>query len=130
MSQPTLEERRLAFDAELRALLSPTAENWQWSPFNFESGVIPEPPDINTYYEPPANVRMSYPCVVYSRGNIDDVRADDMHYTRRLRFMVTTISNNPDSEWPQMILDHFPYSRFDRSYNADGLNHNVMMIYY
>lgn len=108
MALLTLEKRRVAFDTELRALLNTT----------------------NTYYEPPADVRMSYPCVVYSLGNMDDVRADDIHYTRRLRFMVTTISANPDSEWPQLILDYFPYARFDRNYSADNLSHNVIMIYY
>ena len=108
MALYTLEERRLDFDAELRALLATS----------------------NTYYEPPANVRLQYPCVVYQRSNIHDTRANDGHYTRRLQFQVTTISLNPDDEWPQMILDYFPYARFNRSFNADGLNHNVILIYY
>lgn len=108
MAQPTLEERRLAFDAEIRALLNTT----------------------NTYFEPPADVRMNYDCVVYSRGSIDNVRADDLHYVRRSRYMVTVISTNPDNDWPQKLLDHFPYSRYDRHYNADHLSHDVLMIYY
>lgn len=108
MDRPSLEARRLAFDAELRALLNTN----------------------NTYFEPPDNVRMKYPCVVYSRSGIYDLRADDLRYHNRQRFSAMTINTNPDTNWPQLILDHFPYSRFDRSYNADNLAHNVITIYY
>ena len=107
-SMKTLEQRRLEFDAELRALLETQ----------------------NTYYEPPANVRISYPCVVYSRSSIEHRKADDRRYQSRIRYMVTVISTNPDNEWPQLLLEHFPYARYDRHYNADGLSHDVVTIYY
>lgn len=108
MDQKTLEQRRLEFDGELRTLLGTK----------------------NTYFEPPANVRMQYPCVVYSRSGIYDTRADDLKYLKRQRFSVTVIDTNPDTEWPQMILDHFPYARFDRPFSADRLAHYVISVYY
>lgn len=108
MDQSTLESRRLDFDNELRALL-----NTQ-----------------NTYYEPPSNVRLKYDCVVYARSFIDDSKADDRTYSRRVRYLVTLISHNPDNNWAQLVLDHFPYSRYDRHFNADGLSHDVILIYY
>lgn len=107
-SMKTLEERRLEFDTELRELLQTQ----------------------NTYYEPPASVRMKYPCVVYSRGSLDNTWAGDHRYVGRIRFMITTISTNPDNEWPQLILEHFQRVRYDRHYNADGLSHDVLMLYY
>ena len=105
---PTPEERRLQFDNELRTLLDTT----------------------NTYFQPPATVRMSYPCVVYNRLSMDEKRADDRHYTMRPLYSLTVIDRNPDSDWVQRLLDHFPYSRYDRHYVADGLNHDTLSIYY
>jgi hypothetical protein len=52
----------------------------------------------NVYFQPPENVKLSYPCIIYSRGNIGKTQfADDIPYLHKTRYMVIVIDANPDS---------------------------------
>lgn len=84
----------------------------------------------NVYYQPPENIKLQYPCVIYSLDKIKHVRADSIAYLKHTRYSVTVIDKNPDSAIPNIIDDGFLYSEFDRVYKADNLNHFVYTIYY
>ena len=83
----------------------------------------------NVYYQPPTGQRMNYPAIVYSRNNIDNIFADDVVYDQFHSYMVTVIDKDPDSRIVDE-LSRFPTTRFIRHYTADGLNHDVFIIYY
>ena len=84
----------------------------------------------NVYYQPPESLKMVYPCVRYSLGGIDSKRADDGIYNSRNRYELIVIDQNPDSDIPNKILNHFQMCRFDRKYVSNNLNHYVITLYY
>lgn len=83
----------------------------------------------NVYFQPPASVRLQYPCIVYTRKNIDQIKADNIDYVRHTQYTVTLIGQNPESDIVDKILD-IPYCRYDRFFTSDGLNHDVFSLYY
>lgn len=83
----------------------------------------------NVYFQPPSNLQMQYPCIVYQRDFADTEFADNLPYNRRLRYMITVIDKDPDSEIPSKVAD-LPMSTFNRFFTADNLNHDVYSVYF
>lgn len=83
----------------------------------------------HVYFQPPSNVQMEYPCIVYNREFINAVWADDNPYKLDNRYLVTVIDRNPDSEIPDKIAK-LPKCVYDRFYTADNLNHNVFKLFF
>ena len=83
----------------------------------------------NVYFQPPATVKMNYPCIVYRRSDIDTSFADDNPYITNKRYQVTVIDANPDSLIPDKV-GKLPKCVFDRHFKADNLNHDVYQLYY
>lgn len=84
----------------------------------------------NVYFQPPATVRMKYPCIVYTRSGGNTRHANDMPYNFRRRYTVTVIDPDPDSIIPDYIATHFPMCDADRSYSVDNLYHHVFTLYW
>lgn len=83
----------------------------------------------NVYFQPPPNVMMSYPCIVYTRSNGDTIFADNMPYSIETRYTITVIDKNPDSEIPPKIAA-LCKCIYDRHYISENLNHDVFSIYF
>lgn len=83
----------------------------------------------HVYFQPPTNVRLQYPCIVYSRDSEVAQHADDMLYHHRKRYMVTVIDTDPDSTLPDEVRA-LPYCSFERFYVGDNLNHDVFNLYF
>lgn len=81
------------------------------------------------YFQPPTNIDMRYPCIVYKRSSIKAIHANDILYKNTIAYQVIIIDANPDSNIPEKI-SKLPLSRFDRHYTADNLNHDVYIIFY
>ena len=84
----------------------------------------------NVYYQPPSSVSIEYPCIRYSRSDIDGHYADDIRYISKDRYTLIVIDPNPDSQIPDILLKHFRMIKFDRQYTAENLNHFVLSLYY
>lgn len=82
----------------------------------------------NVYFQPPASLKLSYPCIVYHLTNIREKQADNVKYKRDYMYRVTLIHQDPDNDIVDKILD-MPYTRFENSYTTQGLNHYVFAIY-
>jgi len=81
------------------------------------------------YFQPPETVKLSYPCIIYSR-NLGETRfANNKPYTHRLRYTIIVIDKNPDSEILEKVA-MLPMCVFDRHYTSDNLNHDVYNLYY
>ena len=50
----------------------------------------------NVYFQPPSNVRLNYPCILYSLGDIDDTYANNEVYLRDYTFNTTLIVEDID----------------------------------
>lgn len=82
----------------------------------------------SVYFQPPENIRLKYPCVVYKMNSADTQFADNEPYIYEKKYNITVIDQNPDSEIPNTIAK-FPRCIFDRFYTSDNLNHWSFNIY-
>lgn len=83
----------------------------------------------NVYFQPPTNISMKYPCIVYSRDYAYTEFADGIPYCHKLRYQVTVIDRDPDSAIPSKIAS-MPMTLFNRFFTADNLNHDVFSVYF
>lgn len=83
----------------------------------------------NVYFQPPANVVMSYPCIVYNRDSTETQFAGNLPYRSTLRYQVTVIDRNPDSLIPGKVAA-LPMCLFNRHYTANNLHHDVFNLYF
>lgn len=81
------------------------------------------------YFQPPSKHKMNYPCIVYSRADLDTRYANDVPYSTKTRYKLTIIDANPDSNIPGKIAT-LPMSSFVTHYTADNLYHDIFNIYY
>lgn len=83
----------------------------------------------NVYFQPPPSLVMQYPCIVYNRSRIDIDHADNRPYKHKVRYQVTVIDRNPDSEIVMKVA-LLPFCFYDRNFAADNLNHDVFQIFF
>lgn len=83
----------------------------------------------NVYFQPPETVKMTYPCIVYSRLSGDTKFAGDKPYSFRILYQVIVIDKDPDSVYPARVAS-LPECVFDRHYTSNNLNHDVFNVYY
>lgn len=84
----------------------------------------------NVYFQPPASVKLQYPCIKYSLAGIDSKKANNQIYNSTNRYEIIVIDRDPDSDTHNKILHHFKRCSFDRPYVADNLYHKVLTLYY
>lgn len=83
----------------------------------------------NVYFQPPSNLRLSYPCIVYSLENIDNKFANNNVYKKDHGYKIIYITKDPDDEMIDNIAS-LPQTRFLNFYTSDGLNHYRYIKYY
>lgn len=83
----------------------------------------------NVYFQPPTNIQMVYPCIVYKRSAEDVRYADNERHLQWLQYEVTVIDRDPDSLIPGLVAQ-LPLCRFERTFAADDLNHDVYNLYW
>ena len=81
------------------------------------------------YFQPPATIKMRYPCIVYERARTETRYADNNPYTLCRRYTVTVIDKNPDSEIPDRVA-LLPMCSHSRTFTNDNLNHYVYDLYF
>lgn len=83
----------------------------------------------NVYFQPPANIQMQHPCIVYKRDNARTEFAGNAPYRYTKRYLVTVIDQDPDSPIPDKIAA-LPRCIFSRHFAKDNLNHDVFSLYF
>lgn len=83
----------------------------------------------NVYFQPPANVELQFPCIIYQRDLARTEHAGNQPYRYSKRYQVTYIDRNPDSGVPDQIA-MLPSCTFSRHFKADNLNHDVFTLYF
>ena len=83
----------------------------------------------NVYFQPPENLKLNFPCIVYSLEGKDVRFADDGKYTKTRKYTVTVVDKNPDSDICEN-LEELSFCRFDRRYSSDNIYHTVYSLYY
>ena len=81
------------------------------------------------YFQEPSQDKMVYPCILYSKDDEAIVHADNKLHIRTIKYQVTVIDRNPDSEIPGRVA-HLPLTSFSRLFVVDGLYHNIYDLYF
>ena len=82
------------------------------------------------YFQPPENLKLSYPCIVYERSNALTSYADNNPYRKTKRYAVTLMSKTADNDqYLDKLLD-LPMCTFDREFKNDGIVHSVFNLYF
>jgi len=81
------------------------------------------------YFQPPEDVSMVYPCIVYSRSELKVSFAENSPYRLTKRYAATVIDPNPDSLIPDKLA-LLPMTTFSRHFKSANLNHDTYNIYY
>ena len=83
----------------------------------------------NVYYEPPENVRLIYPCIIYERTSGRSSYSNNLPYSFDFRYKVTIISKDPDDRMVEKLASTQECCSFDRAYQSDNLYHSVFTLY-
>lgn len=83
----------------------------------------------HVYYQPPENLKMEYPAIRYSKSDEEDIYANNIKYLSMSVYDLVVIDKKPDNPVIKKLLE-LPYSEFDMHYVADGLNHDIIRIFY
>jgi hypothetical protein len=83
----------------------------------------------HVYFQPPPNIQMSYPAIVYNRDYQSVSYADNLPYSRKRRYQVTVIAADPDSPVPDLVAE-LPLTTYVRHFTADDLNHDIYDVYF
>lgn len=81
------------------------------------------------YYQPPENLKIVYPCIVYQRENERLNHADNQIYWSKNQYQLTVIDRKPDSEIAERVAT-LPYCRMNRAFSTSNLHHHVFTIYF
>lgn len=86
----------------------------------------------NVYYrQPPPNVAMRYPCIIYYEKFPDyEERADNGIYISQKKYTLTLIERNPVSEVAELIRSSFMKCAITQYYIVDGLHHTKLDLYF
>lgn len=83
----------------------------------------------NVYYQPPSNLKIHIPGLIYRKNKIHTIKADNRFYGRADEYILTYISKTVDDEVILRILE-LEMCTHDRRYTADNLYHDVFTLYY
>lgn len=84
----------------------------------------------NVYFQPPSNIQMVYPCIVYNKTNRDSKFADNKNYLIKQGYSITVIDRNPDGNIADLIEETFQYCTITQYFISENLNHTTLQLYY
>lgn len=83
----------------------------------------------NVYFQPPENLQIHYPCVIYELDGFYEPKADNEDYLRRRKYKLLYITHDPDDLNIEKLAD-LPYCSMNRPYSADNLHHYPYIIFH
>lgn len=90
-------------------------------------GLLSRPASV--YFQPPSNVQMVYPAIVYQRDTAETRFAGNLPYTYTKRYQVTVIDRDPAGVIADKVAQ-LPSCSHERFFVQDNLNHDVFTIYF
>lgn len=85
----------------------------------------------NVYFQPPSDVHLCYPCIVFYRDGAYNPSANDRGYLFQPSYKVTYINNyEPDPGIIRVILDTFMHSKYTGHSVIGNLHHDYFTIYF
>lgn len=82
----------------------------------------------HVYFQPPEGMKLTFPCIIYSRSHMDIQHANGFPYHHGWRDQVTVIDRNPVSRIVEEVAK-LPKMRHDRVFTSQNLYHTVFTVY-
>lgn len=84
----------------------------------------------NVYFQPPSNIRMIHPCIVYEKESKFKNFGNDNIYIDKQAYSITVIEKTPESNLADNIEKHFQYCKINQYYTFENLCHVKLSLYY
>ena len=84
--------------------------------------------DKRVYFQPPATVALTYPCIIYKLTDMPSDHANNLPYKIEHRYELTVIDRDPNSSLRERIAT-LPRCSLARIFESDNLHHYVFNIY-
>lgn len=84
----------------------------------------------NVYFQPPSNITMKYPCIIYNKSDKMRLYGSNIVHHSKQEYKVLVIDKNPDSELANQVEQQLQYCVIDQYYTVDNLNHTALTLYY
>lgn len=83
----------------------------------------------NVYFQPPANKKLTYPCIIYKLENVDVTFADNGAYRVMDEYSLTYITRDPDDiKIREFVL--LRYCQMTNTSISDNLRHYYYRLYF
>ena len=83
----------------------------------------------HVYFQPPEDLKMTYPAIVYNLDDYYTLHADNQVYRKKRKYEVTAIYRNPDDDLPDKLAD-LVLCNFQRQFISENLIHDVYNLYF
>lgn len=91
------------------------------------SGFLPT--GNKAWFQPPENVELTYPTILYNHDANEVVHAGNKPYNVTRRYQVTVIDRAADSPIKDLV-QALPMCSMVRSFSTEGLNHTIFDLYF
>lgn len=82
----------------------------------------------NVYFQPPKDILMEFPAIVYKLSDVDNTTADNAIYVQNLVYEVVVLDGDSESEIVSNLCSMLKF-KFVRQYTANDLYHTVFEYY-
>ena len=79
------------------------------------------------YYNPVANTKLEYPCIIYRRKGIHQRHADDIQYHTHTSYQLTIIDKRVESPVVDALLEN-QYCTYNNEFVSENMNHTIMTL--
>lgn len=84
----------------------------------------------NVYFQPPSNLQLSYPCIIYDKTPSHKNIANNGVYIRVQGYDLTVVEKTPDNIIAEEIETSFQYCSITQYFKKDNLNQTKIKLYY
>lgn len=84
----------------------------------------------NVYFQPPSDIRMIYPCIVYNKSKPKVDRANNHIYNKSQEYKLIVMDFDPDGDIADRIIEYFTHSAIDSIFVVDRLHQTTITLYY
>lgn len=83
----------------------------------------------NVYFQPPEEVKIKIPCIIYSIIDIGSTYANNLPYQHQPQYSIMIVDRDPDSIIKNEVIK-LPSCKFSKRYTKNNLYYEVYNIYY
>lgn len=76
------------------------------------------------YYQPPSNIHLTYPCILYALDTVETKFGNNAHYYNSCKYTVTYVTKEPDDLCYEKLAMS-PWLTMNQKYISDNLYHYV-----